>query len=479
MFPTLSPSGSLRKGTSIVARTIAELAFRFPGGKTTTSISGPNGAPDLDRSATARSVCIMIYRPAGNQLSAHATCGSVVCDVLGLRTSGIVCVGDTATFHVMRDIMVHPAVDRNALTLRCEERMLTASIHDLAVEVLQQIFAYACTDGGYTARSLALVSRHCYEVVQPLRLHNVALHSVRQIESFTALLGREYHPSHRAGVYHLFISTWRDGEAVARADAEHTSQQRDVQRKPSRPAGPHRSGEWTRLRDDLDKRLSVTLPRLLGSVAPDLRTLSIVHSWEFAAITFPACFPRLEEFTSFGPLPWLPGWNGALAVPPPCLPTARRAHLIGQTVSLVPWAHHAPRLTHLRLSEVTERATTLPYELQVALNAVPGRGHTTLITTKCVTNSTFAGYSKATQRIFPDLQHVRLEVRKPHPYGCSSKIENHNAFVLELQKTQSQCGGKLEVVQDRQYCNGYWVDRARQDWLDGVVGRPGCWTIGA
>ncbi|KAI0371638.1 hypothetical protein BV20DRAFT_1051269 [Pilatotrama ljubarskyi] len=45
----------------------------------------------------------------------------------------------------------------------------------LAVELLTAIFSLACTDGGYTASSLALVCRHIREVSRPLRFDTVAL----------------------------------------------------------------------------------------------------------------------------------------------------------------------------------------------------------------------------------------------------------------------------------------------------------------
>ncbi|KAI0658516.1 hypothetical protein C8Q70DRAFT_173775 [Cubamyces menziesii] len=237
--------------------------------------------------------------------------------------------------------------------------MPTASIHDLAVEVLEQIFAYACTDGGQTGYSLSLVSKYCYVVVRPLLLHNVALLSLKQIESFNAYLEREQRLSPHSRVYHLFVSTIRDGEQIARTRQLHRAQQQ------GRSSCPPQS--W----DNLDKRLSVALPQLLRAVAPSLLTLSLVHSWELTPILLPRYLPCLREFTACGPIPRLPGWNDgrcSLALPAPCLPEVRRLHVVSETVSLVPWAHHAPRVRHLYLSRLTEKSTTLPWELQVVLD---------------------------------------------------------------------------------------------------------------
>ncbi|KAI9064878.1 hypothetical protein FKP32DRAFT_550474 [Trametes sanguinea] len=341
------------------------------------------------------------------------------------------------------------------------KRRRTTSIHDLAVEILQQIFAYACTDGGYTGYSLSLVSRYCYDVVQPLRLHNVALFSILQIESFADYVERECHSSSQYRVYHLFLSTWHDGERIAQTKASVTSQHHLNHLSPSQHPSSRRPSEWSRTRDDLDKRLSAVLPRLLRAVALDLRTLSLVHAWELRAVALPCPFPRLREFTSCGPFPRLPGSDGALSLPPPCFPAARRVHVICPTVSLVPWAHHTPALTHLRLSDVTDLASTLPYELQIALCFGAGNKRRSVV-----------------RPVFAELQQVRLQLRSPDESECSTTAANHEMFVERLRKAQVQCGAKLELVHRRRSCDGYWNERLRQDWMNGVVGESGGWMAG-
>ncbi|KAL7282657.1 hypothetical protein ACG7TL_004130 [Trametes sanguinea] len=357
--------------------------------------------------------------------------------------------------------MVPLPMDRRAPPMIVRKCRHTTSIHDLAVEILQHIFAYACTDGGYTGYSLSLVSRYCHDVVRPLRFHNVALFNTRQIESFADYVERNYHTSNQYRIYHLFLSTWHDGEAITRAKASHTSQHQPSHLGPSQPPSSCRPSEWSRTRDDLDKRLSAVLPRLLRAVAPDLRTLSLVHAWELRAIALPCPFPRLREFTSCGPFPRLPGADGALVLPPPCFPAARRVHVICGTVSLVPWAHHTPALTHLRLSDVTEMSSTLPYELQVALSFGPGNKQ-----------------RAAVPRVFSELQHVRLQICSPAESEGSTAIANHEIFVETLQKAQVQCGAKLELMRHRRYRDGYWVERLRRDWMIRVTGEPDCWSAG-
>ncbi|KAH9899507.1 hypothetical protein C8Q73DRAFT_787385 [Cubamyces lactineus] len=327
--------------------------------------------------------------------------------------------------------------------------MPAASIHDLAVEVLEQIFAYACTDGGRTGYSLSLVSKHCYTVVRPLLLHNVALHSLKEIESFTTYLEREQRLSPHSRVYHLFVSTTKDGEQVARIRRAQRAQQ---QTRPSRP-----SQSW----DDLDKRLSVALPHLLRAVAPSLLTLSLVHSWELTPVLLPRCLPCLGEFTACGPTPRLPGWNdgrSSLALPAPCLPVVRRLHIVSETVSLVPWAHHAPRVRQLSLSRLTEKSTTLPWELQAVLDRP-------------------AGSSICVGRAWSGVEHVRIQLRASHVDRGAISVPSRETYLKWLKKTQTRCDGKLEVMPS---CLGdddtFWEGRLKKDWLDSLGGKPGCWA---
>lgn len=241
----------------------------------------------------------------------------------------------------------------------------------LPVELLENIFSYACIDGGYTGRSLSLVSTHFREVALPVRFGSIALGSLRQIKSFLACLTRERAYT-KVRVRHLFISTWRDGEDIVGIRTGRAPRS-DILRGPGSPDGP-RWSVWMPMQEALDRELSHLIPFILNTVAPDLYTLSIVHSWEFGAVQLPESFPLLREFTFCGPPPLFPGGCVRLRPPPsPCFTSLQHLHIVCGTVSIEFWLHHSPAVTHLRLSDLSCASGTLVEELRCSLGIPLGQ----------------------------------------------------------------------------------------------------------
>ena len=238
-----------------------------------------------------------------------------------------------------------------------------ACIYDVPQEVLERIFSYACTDGGYTGRSISLVSRCAHMIARAVRFRNVALSGYRQIDSFLDLLEKErlVAPIH---VYNLYISTWANGEEITkvRNGASPRWEGLEPYLPTPVPTGPQWR-VWLTLQEAVDKKVGELVFRLLLRVARTLRTLSIVHSWEFGAIQFPPCLPFLRDLTFCGPPPHMPRKDSSIPLPP-CLPDLRRLHVICWNASIVPWLYHAPGVAYLRLSDITYSACTLPCELQ-------------------------------------------------------------------------------------------------------------------
>ena len=249
----------------------------------------------------------------------------------------------------------------------------TTSLEYLPPELLQQIFTYACTDGGNTGRSLSLVSRYISAVVRPFRFQSVALTSLRQIKLFLACLKRERAHT-RIEVRRLFISTWRDGQEVARirnGRMPHWDVLKDYGINILLD-GPQWC-TWMSLQEVLDRELSQLLPLVLEAVANNLTTLYMVHSWEFDAIRLPAKFPVLQECTFCGPSPTFPGGCVRLCPPPPpCFPSLRYLHVVSWNASAEFWLHHSPLVTHLRLSDINCASRALADELRRSLGFVFG-----------------------------------------------------------------------------------------------------------
>ncbi|KIM79213.1 hypothetical protein PILCRDRAFT_74632, partial [Piloderma croceum F 1598] len=78
------------------------------------------------------------------------------------------------------------------------------TLNHCPLEICFQIFALACTDGGYTGRSLSAVSRYIHDTSSSYKFQSVTLHNTHQTVSFASIL--DGIPLHLRGVAFLFVS---------------------------------------------------------------------------------------------------------------------------------------------------------------------------------------------------------------------------------------------------------------------------------
>jgi hypothetical protein len=71
-------------------------------------------------------------------------------------------------------------------------------------ELWTEIFSYACTDNGFTGRSLSLVSRHVHRCSKTVKLQSVSVIGLPQIIRFVSLLRST--PPHLKRIRQLFIA---------------------------------------------------------------------------------------------------------------------------------------------------------------------------------------------------------------------------------------------------------------------------------
>ncbi|KAJ3554177.1 hypothetical protein NP233_g12478 [Leucocoprinus birnbaumii] len=185
----------------------------------------------------------------------------------------------------------------------------------------------ACTDDGYTARSLSLVSRYFSQISLPFQYQSVCVSKPPQIHSLANKLRNI--PSHLCRIRHLFISD--DGCGG-------------------------------------DRDLASSIIAVLTLAAPTLETLTLVAtspqtSTSLIARLFRIRFPRLYELTVSGHYPF--------PSTPSCFPSLERLHLCGNRnphglLSLGGLETVMPRLAHLRVSGLNV-AVSFSQEVQEAL----------------------------------------------------------------------------------------------------------------
>ena len=196
------------------------------------------------------------------------------------------------------------------------------------VELLLNIFALACSDGGQTGCSLSLVSKGTRDIADRVRLNTVSLHSYDKIKAFHKfLLDR---PQEHRIVRHLFITPKDSGHVHLLSEALATKLQTEC------------------------RNASRTIMEVLSLVAP------FIHNLTLARVTLPHAlphdFPELREMvmhTVDVPENFLSGSFVA--------PRLQRLAISAEGVSTLPGEHLtydltriAPRLTHLALCEAVD-----------------------------------------------------------------------------------------------------------------------------
>ena len=207
-------------------------------------------------------------------------------------------------------------------------------------EILGLIFAEACTDGGYTGRSLSLVSKRvCGASDRRYALQSIALYGSSQLSAFASLLDTVDADSR---VYHLYLADRR------RVQIECPPGQDQEQWLKERAAEDFHANNPSR-----EYPADIILG-ILERVAPTVRTLVILlfDRYDQQPLTDAIRFSKLENLTIHA------SNLNHLAQPPlpECL-SLRRLHVIEDFVlhrlSLTKAVSRlSPLLTHLRFSRL-------------------------------------------------------------------------------------------------------------------------------
>ncbi|KAI0647942.1 hypothetical protein C8Q79DRAFT_540312 [Trametes meyenii] len=320
---------------------------------------------------------------------------------------------------------------------------------DLPIELLTHICSFACTDGGATARALSLACWQLHQAVRPVRFFSVALvpnHNslaenaaqvLASIEAERVLVGS---PDAGAKVRHLFITT--------------VSRQRQ-------PTGHDTAGP---------------VFTLLRAVARDLISLAVIGFPYDGLESFNnVIFPALRELTTYGLMTnryLLGGRRDADGCA--LYPALERFHGYDEVLShFEDMDKDAPRLTHLRFSEVSSLdwhwfscgTRSLMYR------TLPMRGFT-------------AGDAPA---VFPYVRYVAIQPIPPPDQedpSWRSELSHHFQYVRGMWNLLSWAdptGPLISILPPDESlgvesASERRVRLAKEDWLSRLQGGDGCWA---
>jgi len=321
-------------------------------------------------------------------------------------------------------------------------------------EILHIICNLACNDGGFTARSLSLVSRTIREKSRYSRFHSVVCHNVAQTLAFARILD-ETPPYLRVVRHILVLNSYKDEQpvpiSVFRGFLGISSLVRSVRGKLMRP----QDGHTTMSTIPLDKVVHSAVLNILTTIAPTLYTLSLYIDWNsWASLPLPPNFPVLFELSinhqfAGGCL------HSSALVPLVSCPSLRSLIITGFLRILDPLKvierikQFAPFITHLCLP-YDAKEMTLTFEIlkeKMALNCTSFKGDDDVV--------------------FPrTLVHILVHTIAP-------RSPQATYFTLRF-------GPKLVLVDrrwGRQHCNIKPHLQWEGAWIDGISGGKGYWQL--
>ncbi|PIL37523.1 hypothetical protein GSI_01217 [Ganoderma sinense ZZ0214-1] len=344
-------------------------------------------------------------------------------------------------------------------------------MESLAVELLERIFFFACTDGGYTGCSLSLVSKNIRDASRAARFYSVSLmeSSVCQLTEFNTCFRAERARALAQGttlrVRHLCISACKSEQTRFRPKREEQaplSIGRGITGMSSSPCWMNAVMGRMDVGPDQQQAFDDAVSALLTAVAPDLRTLAVCHGWATFAKHFrmpsldgvPVEFPALEELTLAG-MEWNFRTNHGMFGAPAAaaLPRLERLHITdvgatGRYIDLGVWSARAPRLTHLRLTNMGPYTDVWP---QVKRVVAPDSDGT------------------SAELLFPNLEQLVLQ---PNVIGGKS-TESYTDRIQDLGLLATR---PLVILPLREHVNQTDERTATKAlWMDRIAGGPGCW----
>lgn len=344
------------------------------------------------------------------------------------------------------------------------------------VEILIKIFAFACTDGGFTGCSLSLVSTFIREVSGLVKHQSVALKGLDQTARFNDFIHTSPFPM-RSRVRHLFVDYWKkkrplppdkDFNALSDADLIFALETYIVD--------PHHTRDiavLVRNRPGLTQGIATrqvkfysTLRLILTSLSSELETMSLVLTARPNTynLFYDITFPSLVEYSVIGGrFPVVPH-PGSTSVPQKIFPSLRYLHLSGGLNDALYIIKNSPSLTHLRLSEVINIPSALIAVIEL-LFAPPDHFDSSQ-PPKSLLPSTLVKLlvqpAKSTYRAVPTVYKDWAEKSKTW--------ESDRRFVL---LPSAGLSGRETAVQPDQHAPAY--DLAEAQWRARLDGGLGCW----
>ncbi|KAI0371598.1 hypothetical protein BV20DRAFT_908500, partial [Pilatotrama ljubarskyi] len=343
----------------------------------------------------------------------------------------------------------------------------------IPTEIWREITTLACTDGGFTGRSLALASKFFHSQSLSTRFHSLLFDSLQRIEDFLAFL-RLQPEDCKPRIAHLYLSFANEPvSSKPHLYLVYTSMSPDARAEYDAKAKAAKA-LW-------DERFCHTTAALLTLAAPALKTLCLVEDCLLLPLEFHCTFPRLEELSWKGYIQGLLPANLALYDSPLKFPALKRIHFMGYGKAEVVRALSkavSSSLMHLRISQIHAADHELPDALAHALG-IP----TPSLAAKDEDDAVGDPSSgrRAVAATLPRLHNVTVHCTADSSGWCGHNSTTWNRFLDRFEMLARICEQRPDSTSVVLFTSPgrrkfRWPDRLLDDWIDRIEGRPGCWV---
>ncbi|OJT10306.1 hypothetical protein TRAPUB_13174 [Trametes pubescens] len=349
-------------------------------------------------------------------------------------------------------------------------------MNTLPLEVIQNMFALACTDGGRTGCSLSLTPKTIRAVARSTRFHSVFLDAFysNRLYSFMSTYEAHCRPLHgsRPRVKHLYLTLGIHGIP---SDFPSSGIAAPIESPDPAP--------WP-LADDVGA--------LLRAVSADILSLVIQvfpNGYAGAAPTpdvptLGCTFPSLRELTVFGTSDPRSFFSGVSA--PAMFPSLRRLHIVDANTiyrqfrdqNLDPWTMHAPEMTHLRISNLSLRESPGLGGIPVQLAAQMGIPVDDEDEGKSVEES-WPRPDDCPPKMHSHLRHIVIQpcIRPSGRLGAATSYRS-GELLRKLAQYPSYVDLKFVVLAPPKQPGipAWWTKSMKAQWLERIEGGVGCWV---
>ncbi|KAI0650400.1 hypothetical protein C8Q79DRAFT_1006672 [Trametes meyenii] len=348
-----------------------------------------------------------------------------------------------------------------------------ANVTDIPTEIWRVIIPQACTDGGFTGRSLALTSKYFHSQSLAFRFHSVMLSSLGHLERFLKLLDNQPKDC-KSSIEHLYLSFHDEPIRMPPAFWAVYNRMSPEQKSQASDSAREARAHWTTF-------FRTAWRALMTIVAPTLRTFVLIVRDDAGSpliLDSPCDFPRLEELTWMGSIT---GFDGVTH--PTRFPALTHVHCISPRGEPVPWATTSLSLTHVRISCVGQENSGLHHELAAAIG-VPDAW----VFQHSYNDLDEYSEGGAAQRkplapaTHSQLRHIVVHgvAPMPGPGGFVPWYWNH--VYNETKRLAWYCEAHLDgvqvvVMEGARQKEHMWRDRLLANWLERMQGGRGCWIV--